>query len=68
MNKNYLLRGIGIGIIIGVVIMFAAWKTAGNSSAGKPDKAEVVTEEKTTEEVTTEAPTEEKTTEEEISG
>lgn len=64
MNKKYLLRGIGIGIIIGVSIMFAAWKTGGSSSEGEPAvSTEAVTQAPTEEitEATTEAATEKKT-------
>ena len=65
MNRKYLLRGIGIGIIIGALIMYAAVATMGGSKAdSSTDKAVVATEEKTTEAVTTEEKTtEEKTTE-----
>jgi Predicted periplasmic solute-binding protein len=74
MNKKYLLRGIGIGIIIGVAIMFAAWKTGGDASGGKAtteavtraateEATEAVTEKQTeaTTEKATEAATEKKT-------
>ena len=65
MNRKYLLRGIGIGIIIGALIMYAAAATMGGSKAdSSTDKAVVATEDKTTEAVTTEEKTtEEKTTE-----
>ena len=70
MNKKYLLRGIGIGLVIASLVMFAAFKTGNNSSA-KDNKVttEAVTTEATTEkqteatseEATTEKKTEEKT-------
>jgi len=75
MNRKYLLRGIGIGILIGVLIMFGAGKLASGTdetSEGVSEDAAVaemssedttVTTEATTEEVTTEATTEEATTE-----
>ena len=65
MNRKYLLRGIGIGIIIGALIMYVAAATMGGSKAdSSTDEAVVATEEKTTEAVTTEEKTtEEKTTE-----
>ena len=63
MNKKYLLRGIGIGLVIASLVMFAAFKTGNNSSA-KDNKVttEAVTTEATTEKQT-EATTEEATTE-----
>ena len=60
MNKKYLLRGIGIGIIIGVSIMFAAWKTGGSSSEGEPAVSTEAVTQAPTEEIT-EATTEKKT-------
>ena len=61
MNKNYMLRGIGIGILIGALIMFTA--TRGTITKLKEDKIKNKTE-ATTEEVAeknTEATTEKKT-------
>ena len=54
MNRKYLLRGIGIGIIIGAIIMYAAVCTMGYTK--KDNKSEKTTEAKA--EVTTEATTE----------
>lgn len=66
MNRKYLLRGIGIGLIIGCLVTYTAFKTGDYT---KNNKAEQVTENKasneaTTEEKTTVVTTEEKTTEE----
>lgn len=61
MNKNYMLRGIGIGILIGALIMFTA--TRGTITKLKEDKIKNKIE-ATTEEVAekkTEATTEKKT-------
>ena len=60
MKTKYLLRGIGIGILISTLIMFAAARTNDKNNAGK-DTAKVTTE-ATTEE-TTEATTEATTVE-----
>ena len=65
MKTKYLLRGIGIGIIIGALIMYAAGVTGNKASANDKKVAKEVTteaEKTTTEEKTTEATTE-KTTE-----
>lgn len=64
MNRKYLLRGIGIGLIIGCLVTYTAFKTGDYT---KNNKAEQVTENKasneaTTEEKTTVVTTEEKTT------
>lgn len=69
MNKKYLLRGIGIGMLVGVSVMYGAYATMGKTSAGSDDTkivAEATTENEV--EVTTEKTTEaatEKTTEKE---
>ena len=68
MNRKYLLRGIGIGLVIGSLVTYTAFKTGDYDSAGS--KEQTVTEqqtdttatEKETEKVT-EAPTTEKETE-----
>lgn len=66
MNRKYLLRGIGIGLIIGCLVTYTAFRT-GNytesngtvaSEDASPKKEEVkTTEATTTEATTTEAPT-----------
>lgn len=70
MNRKYLLRGIGIGVIIGSLTMYVAFATSdktGDASNGSSNQSSVTTELKaeneTTEEKTTEKKTEEKTTE-----
>ncbi|MBR6401745.1 MAG: hypothetical protein IKS48_00010 [Eubacterium sp.] len=70
MNRKYMLRGIGIGIIIGALVMYSASMTFGEKKpSAKADAASVTTEvtTKVTTEVTTaaktEATTETKTTE-----
>ena len=67
MNRKYLLRGIGIGILIGAATMYGAYTTTGKNASGS-DNTKIVAEATTEKEVekTTEATTEkttEKTTE-----
>ena len=67
MNRKYLLRGIGIGILIGAATMYGAYTTTGKNVSGS-DNTRIVAEATTEKEVekTTEATTEkttEKTTE-----
>ena len=67
MNRKYLLRGIGIGILIGAATMYGAYTTTGKNASGS-DNTKIVAEVTTEKEVekTTEATTEkttEKTTE-----
>ena len=69
MNKKYMLRGIGIGILIGALVMFGATRGLSKNNKTKvvDNTTETATEkitEATTEkkaEVTTEATTEKKT-------
>lgn len=58
MNRKYLLRGIGIGIIMGSLIMYAASSTMGGNAAGKDTSTEATMVAEVTTEATTEVTTE----------
>ncbi len=68
MNRKYLLRGIGIGLIIGCLVTYTAFRTGdyikseGTVATAEASNKEKKTEAKTTEAKTTEAPSTETTT------
>lgn len=68
MNRKYLLRGIGIGLIIGCLVTYTAFRTGdyikseGTVATAEASNKEKKTEAKTTETKTTEAPSTETTT------
>ncbi len=61
MNRKYLLRGIGIGLIIGCLVTYTAFRTGNytesNGTVATEDASRKKEEVKTTEATTTEAPT-----------
>ncbi|MGN0394092.1 MAG: hypothetical protein ACI4EF_01905 [Coprococcus sp.] len=59
MNKRYFLRGLGIGLIIGGIVMFVAFQTYKPSESGSVDKSLIVAEDKDSSEDNTEKVTSE---------
>ena len=67
MNRKYLLRGIGIGLIIGCLVTYTAFRTGNyiksNGTVATADASAKTTEATTAKATTTEATTTEATTE-----